>query len=63
MEYGGRTSRPGVFAIGNASNTWAHRAPAAAEGTTVGPVVTMYLLEQRIESLRQARKQAADGQA
>ena len=51
-EYGGKTSRKGVFAIGNASNSWAHLAHAAAEGTTVGPVVTMFLLEQRLEQLR-----------
>ena len=51
---GGRTSRPGVFAIGNASEAWAHMAHAAAAGTNVGPVVTMYLLEQRLEQLRLA---------
>ena len=51
-QYGGKTSRNGIFAIGNASNSWAHLAHAAAEGTTVGPVVTMYLLELRLEELR-----------
>lgn len=47
---GGLTSRPGVFAIGNASagGAWAHLAHAAAAGTNVGPLVTMYLLEARI---------------
>ena len=40
-----RTSRPGVFAIGNASNPIAHLAHAAAAGTEVGPWVTMHLLE------------------
>ena len=42
---GGRTSRPGVFAVGNASDSWAHLAHATAAGTKVGPLVTMYLLE------------------
>jgi thioredoxin reductase len=51
---GGRTSRPGVFAIGNANEAWAHMAHAAAAGTTVGPIVTMYLLEQRLAQLRLA---------
>lgn len=45
---GCRTSRPGVFAIGNASDAVAHMAHAAAAGTKVGPIVTMYLLDQRI---------------
>jgi thioredoxin reductase len=49
----GRTSRPGVFAIGNADEPWAHMAHAAASGTTVGPIVTTYLLEQRLRELRQ----------
>ena len=47
---GGRMSRPGVFAVGNARSigVWDHLAQAAASGTTVGPLVTMYLLESRI---------------
>lgn len=49
----GRTSRPGVFAIGNADEPWAHLAHAAASGTTVGPIVTMYLLEQKLAKLRE----------
>lgn len=53
---GGHTSRPGVFAIGNANDSWAHLAHAAAAGTTVGPLVTMYLLEQRLAKLRSAAK-------
>ncbi len=48
----GATSRPGVFAIGNADEPWAHLAHAAASGTTVGPVVTMYLLEQQLSEMR-----------
>jgi thioredoxin reductase len=44
----GRTSRPGVFAVGNATNPIAHLAHAAASGTNVGPWVTMYLLESRM---------------
>ena len=50
----GRTSRPGVFAVGNASNPIAHLAHAAAAGTHVGPIVTMYLLESLISRLRSA---------
>lgn len=49
---GGRTSRPGVFAVGNANDAVAHLAHAAAAGTAVGPIVTMYLLEQRLAELR-----------
>lgn len=44
----GRTSRPGVFAVGNATSPIAHLAHAAASGTNVGPWVTLYLLESRI---------------
>jgi thioredoxin reductase len=50
----GRTSRPGVFAIGNASNPIAHLAHAAAAGTEVGPWVTMYLLESLLSERRGA---------
>jgi thioredoxin reductase len=50
----GRTSRPGVFAIGNASNPIAHLAHAAAAGTEVGPCVTMYLLESLLSDRRGA---------
>lgn len=49
---GGRTSQPGVFAIGNANDAWAHLAHASAAGTTVGPLVTMYLLEMRLATRR-----------
>jgi thioredoxin reductase len=48
----GRTSRPGLFAIGNASNPIAHLAHAAAAGTEVGPWVTMHLLESLLSKLR-----------
>lgn len=51
-EKGGLTSRPGVYAIGNANDSWAHLAHASAAGTNVGPLVTMYLLELRIAELR-----------
>ena len=44
----GRTSRAGVFAIGNASNPVAHLVHAAASGTHIGPVVTLYLLESAL---------------
>jgi thioredoxin reductase len=50
----GRTSRSGVFAIGNASNPVAHLAHAAAAGTEVGPWVTMYLLELLLSDRRGA---------
>ena len=52
---GGATSRPGVFAIGNADEPWAHLAHAAASGMTVGPVVTMYLLERMVAELRMGK--------
>lgn len=52
----GRTSRPGVFAVGNASDPLAHIAHASAAGTAVGPVVTMYLLEQRLMELKAQRQ-------
>jgi thioredoxin reductase len=44
----GRTSRPGVFAVGNATNPIAHLAHAAASGTNVGPWVTLCLLESHL---------------
>ncbi len=50
----GRTSRPGVFAIGNATNPIAHLARAAAAGTEVGPWVTMHLLESLLSDRRGA---------
>jgi thioredoxin reductase len=51
----GRTSRPGVFAIGNAGNPIAHLAHAAAAGTEVGPWITMHLLESLLSERRGAR--------
>ena len=48
----GRTSRPGVFAIGNATNPIAHLAHAAAAGTEVGLWVTMHLLESLLSDRR-----------
>ncbi|ERL56272.1 NAD(P)/FAD-dependent oxidoreductase [Psychrobacter aquaticus] len=48
----GATSYPGVYAIGNATQPWDHLAHAAAAGTRVGPIVTNYLLEQKISELR-----------
>jgi thioredoxin reductase len=41
----GRTSRPGVWAVGNATDPVAHLAHAAAAGTRVGPWVVDHLLE------------------
>lgn len=51
----GKTSRPGVFAIGNASNAVAHVAHAVADGANVGPHVTTYLLEKMITAKRSSR--------
>lgn len=50
----GRTSRPGVFAVGNAANPIGHLAHAAASGTDVGPWVTTYLLESLLGERRTA---------
>jgi thioredoxin reductase len=50
----GRTSRPGVFAVGNATNPLGHLAHAAADGTHVGPWVTLYLLESLLSARRAA---------
>ena len=50
----GRTSRPGVFAVGNATNPIAHLAHAAAAGTDVGPWVTTYLLDLLLSEKRTA---------
>lgn len=41
----GRTSRPGVWAIGNAADPLAHLVHAAAAGARVGPWVVNYLLD------------------
>lgn len=49
-------SSPGLWAIGNANEPWAHLAHATAAGTGVGPVVTFYLLEQMLEERRAAEK-------
>jgi thioredoxin reductase len=56
----GKTSRPGVFAIGNASNPIAHLAHATAEGTNVGPHVTNYLLEAKVTELRAQKKKGPE---
>ena len=53
----GRTSRPGVFAIGNAANPIGHLAHAASSGTHVGPWVTTYLLESLLSERRAAYAQ------
>lgn len=57
----GRTSRPGVFAIGNSSNPIAHLAHAAASGTEVGPWLTMHLLESLLSDRRGASRQVEEG--
>lgn len=48
----GRTTRPGVFAVGNATNPLAHLAHAAAAGTDAGPWVTTYLLDSQLAARR-----------
>lgn len=55
VDAGGQTSRPGVWAVGNASNAVAHLAHAAAAGTNVGPLVTLYLLERELDTRREGR--------
>src|SRR4029077_7340708 len=50
----GRTSRPGVFAVGNATNPIAHLAHAAAAGKDVGPWVTTYILDLLLSEKRTA---------
>ena len=50
----GRTSRPGVFAVGNAADPLAHLAHAAAAGTEVGPWVATYRLDWRLAARRAA---------
>jgi len=55
VDAGGQTSRPGVWAVGNASNAVAHLAHAAAAGTNVGPLVMVYLLEREVDARRRAR--------
>ena len=55
VDAGGQTSRPGVWAVGNASNAVAHLAHAVAAGTNVGPLVMVYLLEREVDSRRSAR--------
>ncbi len=54
----GRTSRPGIFAVGNAADPAAHLAHASAAGTNVGPHIVMYLLEREIERRKFSRKDA-----
>jgi len=55
VDAGGQTSRPGVWAVGNASSAVAHLAHAAAAGTNVGPLVMVYLLEREVDARRRAR--------
>jgi thioredoxin reductase len=56
----GKTSRPGVFAVGNAANPIAHLAHATAEGTNVGPHVSNYLLEAKISELHLHKQAEGD---
>ncbi|ESK37325.1 hypothetical protein P256_02380 [Acinetobacter nectaris CIP 110549] len=51
----GETSQKGVYAIGNITQPWDHLAHASASGTRIGPIVTNYLLEQRILELKQPK--------
>ncbi|MGP4016694.1 NAD(P)/FAD-dependent oxidoreductase [Saccharopolyspora sp. 5N708] len=45
VDANGHTSRPGVWAIGNASDPIGHLAHALADGTRVGPWVNDFLIE------------------
>lgn len=56
VDANGKTSRPGVFAIGNAANPIGHLAHATAEGTNVGPHVSNYLLDLTLGELRSHKK-------
>ena len=56
VDANGKTSRPGVFAVGNAANPIGHLAHATAEGTNVGPHVSNYLLDLKIAEIRSHRK-------
>lgn len=45
----GKTSRDGVWVIGNANDPIGHLAHSIAAGTSVGPIVTDYIIEQAIK--------------
>lgn len=45
----GKTSRDGVWVIGNANDPIGHLAHSIAAGTKVGPMVTDYIIEQSIK--------------
>lgn len=47
----GKTSRDGVWVIGNADDPIGHLAHSIAAGTKVGPMVTDYIIEQSIKAL------------
>lgn len=47
----GKTSRDGVWVIGNAEDPIGHLAHSIAAGTKVGPMVTDYIIEQSINDL------------
>lgn len=47
----GKTSRDGVWVIGNAEDPIGHLAHSIAAGTKVGPMVTDYIIEQSIKDL------------
>jgi thioredoxin reductase len=51
VDANGKTSRLGVFAVGNAANPIGHLAHATAEGTNVGPHVSNYLLDVKLAEL------------
>jgi len=53
----GRTSRPGVFAIGNATNPIAHLRPRSCVGNTRWPMGDQYLLESLLSERRAAYAQ------
>ena len=55
----GRTSKAGVWAIGNATDPIAHIAHSAAAGARVGPWVTLYTMESAL-SMNSERPQSTD---
>lgn len=47
----GRTSRTGVWAVGNATDPIAHMVHSAAAGARVGPWITLYVIESSLETM------------
>ncbi len=52
----GKTNRPGLWVVGNASDPMGHIAHAVAAGVRCGPMVTDYLIEQSLAKRIEATK-------